>query len=312
MNTMTEVQYLSAALTLTDEERQPCEVWTRVMGYHRPVASFNIGKKGEHARALLLPRGPRAQLKPWSGSPPQRCRAMRPCARRCAWAASCRSRRPITPGASLQWCSARVARGAAATVTTRTSCRPPTDRPGHDWRDIVRFLDTRRGLLDAVVLSGGEPTAQEAIVEAIAQLRAMGFGIALHTAGIYPRRLERVLPHVDWIGLDIKAPPSLYPAVTGIARAGAPAFESLDLVCASGVDYEVRTTVHPQLLPLRELESLAQALAARGVRKWMLQPFRPIGCASAALNATAPRGAILDPTWVEALRRHVPGVAVRA
>ena len=36
-------------VTLADEERQPCEVWTRVMGYHRPVASFNVGKKGEHA-----------------------------------------------------------------------------------------------------------------------------------------------------------------------------------------------------------------------------------------------------------------------
>ena len=35
-------------IMLADEERQPCEVWTRVMGYHRPVASFNIGKKGEH------------------------------------------------------------------------------------------------------------------------------------------------------------------------------------------------------------------------------------------------------------------------
>lgn len=35
-------------ITLADSERQPCEVWTRVMGYHRPVASFNIGKKGEH------------------------------------------------------------------------------------------------------------------------------------------------------------------------------------------------------------------------------------------------------------------------
>lgn len=35
-------------ITLTDNERQPCEVWTRVMGYHRPVSSFNIGKKGEH------------------------------------------------------------------------------------------------------------------------------------------------------------------------------------------------------------------------------------------------------------------------
>jgi anaerobic ribonucleoside-triphosphate reductase len=48
MNTMTEAKHLTAAITLTDEERQRCEVWTRVMGYHRPVASFNIGKKGEH------------------------------------------------------------------------------------------------------------------------------------------------------------------------------------------------------------------------------------------------------------------------
>ncbi len=48
MNTMTEAKHLSAPITLTDDERQRCEVWTRVMGYHRPVASFNIGKKGEH------------------------------------------------------------------------------------------------------------------------------------------------------------------------------------------------------------------------------------------------------------------------
>lgn len=39
---------LESLVTLSDDERQPCEVWTRVMGYHRPVASFNIGKKGEH------------------------------------------------------------------------------------------------------------------------------------------------------------------------------------------------------------------------------------------------------------------------
>ena len=48
MNTMTEAKHLDATITLTDDERQRCEVWTRVMGYHRPVASFNIGKKGEH------------------------------------------------------------------------------------------------------------------------------------------------------------------------------------------------------------------------------------------------------------------------
>ncbi|MBN8479332.1 MAG: hypothetical protein J0L91_10230 [Burkholderiales bacterium] len=49
MNDMTEARLLSQSVTLDDSERQRCEVWTRVMGYHRPVASFNIGKKGEHA-----------------------------------------------------------------------------------------------------------------------------------------------------------------------------------------------------------------------------------------------------------------------
>ncbi len=50
MNDMTELHRIAeASITLNDDERQRCEVWTRVMGYHRPVASFNIGKKGEHA-----------------------------------------------------------------------------------------------------------------------------------------------------------------------------------------------------------------------------------------------------------------------
>ena len=48
MNDMSHTPHPDAPPTLNDEERQPCEVWTRVMGYHRPVASFNTGKKGEH------------------------------------------------------------------------------------------------------------------------------------------------------------------------------------------------------------------------------------------------------------------------
>lgn len=48
MNTMNESLHVASTVTLTADERQRCEVWTRVMGYHRPVASFNIGKKGEH------------------------------------------------------------------------------------------------------------------------------------------------------------------------------------------------------------------------------------------------------------------------
>ena len=49
MNAMTDVKHLTNVISLADNERQRCEVWTRVMGYHRPVASFNVGKKGEHS-----------------------------------------------------------------------------------------------------------------------------------------------------------------------------------------------------------------------------------------------------------------------
>ena len=47
MNDMTETEQLAQPITLDDDGRQRCEIWTRVMGYHRPVSSFNIGKKGE-------------------------------------------------------------------------------------------------------------------------------------------------------------------------------------------------------------------------------------------------------------------------
>ncbi|HET7097172.1 MAG TPA: anaerobic ribonucleoside-triphosphate reductase [Casimicrobiaceae bacterium] len=54
MNPPLDAAHTVEAPALSDEERQPCEVWTRVMGYHRPVASFNIGKKGEHAERCFF------------------------------------------------------------------------------------------------------------------------------------------------------------------------------------------------------------------------------------------------------------------
>ena len=63
MKPTTDLESPVEPLTLSDDERQPCEVWTRVMGYHRPVASFNIGKKGEHAERRFF-REERAQRHP--------------------------------------------------------------------------------------------------------------------------------------------------------------------------------------------------------------------------------------------------------
>jgi pyruvate formate lyase activating enzyme len=86
---------------------------------------------------------------------------------------------------------------------------------------------------------------------------------------------------------------------------------SLDLVRRHGVPFEVRTTVHPGLLPPATLESLAQELAARGVIRWILQPFRPTGCTNDAVVAGAPRGVDLDAGLLARLSRHVPIIEVR-
>ncbi len=196
-------------------------------------------------------------------------------------------------------------------------CHNPELIPAHgdDERDFARILDwlaSRRGLLDAVVFSGGEPTAQPALPAAIAAVRAQGFAIGLHTGGAYPRRLARILPEVDWVGLDVKAARDGYRAVTGIAGSGFAASASLDLVRGAGVAFEVRTTVHPSLTPPAELERLARELAAHRVERWVLQAFRPTGCADAPLVAAAPKGAGLDSGLVAELSRHVPVIHVRS
>ncbi len=145
------------------------------------------------------------------------------------------------------------------------------------WGDVTDLLDRRRGMLDGVVFSGGEPTRQAALADAMRDVRERGFGVGLHTGGAYPRRLAALLPLVDWVGLDVKAPPGRYADVTGVPASARAAFESLDLVLAAGVEVQVRTTVDPTVLTADDVTELRALLAARGVRDHVLQEVRSHG-----------------------------------
>ena len=145
---------------------------------------------------------------------------------------------------------------------------------GIRWRDVLDLLDRRIGLLDAVVFSGGEPTLQRGLPVAVAEARSMGFKIGLHTAGCYPERLDELLPAVDWVGLDIKASPEDYPALTGVSGSGERALDSLDFLVESGVEHEVRVTVHDTLLSNDKLRQLLNLLAEHGARNVILQRCR--------------------------------------
>jgi pyruvate formate lyase activating enzyme len=142
------------------------------------------------------------------------------------------------------------------------------------WADVLAFLKERVGLLDGVVFSGGEPLLQSALGEVITAVRALGFKIGLHTGGAVPSRFADVLAHCDWIGFDVKAPFAEYPAITGSPSSGDDAHDALKILLARGTPHEIRTTVHPRLIPGERLIRLSRDLAALGIGEWILQPFR--------------------------------------
>lgn len=158
------------------------------------------------------------------------------------------------------------------------------------WADVLTFLGRRRGLLDGVVFSGGEPTLQAALPAAIADVRDLGLAVGMHTAGPWPVRLEHVLPLVDWVGLDIKHLPEDYELVTGARRSGDAAYKSLAVLQHSGVDHEVRTTVDPTVHSRGDVLELCGQLSALGVRDHVLQEASPLGTALEYAAALGGRG----------------------
>lgn len=142
------------------------------------------------------------------------------------------------------------------------------------WSEVRAFLLSRRGLLDALVFSGGEPTLQSALLAAMQEVKDLGFKVGLHTAGIYPQRLLRLLPVLDWVGLDIKALPADYPAITGVLGSGERAWGSLSVLLDAGVPLQVRTTALPGRNRPEDLALLGAHLSALGVRDHRIQTCR--------------------------------------
>lgn len=152
--------------------------------------------------------------------------------------------------------------------------------------DLFSFLDERRGLLDGIVFSGGEPLAQEATIDAARTARGMGFEVGLHTCGAYPERLRQILPYLSWVGLDIKAPWERYDKITGASGTAKLVQQSLALALVADIDLEARTTWHPALLSPTHIEDIGRDLASRGVRTWAVQAYRSTGTTGELPNET--------------------------
>lgn len=143
--------------------------------------------------------------------------------------------------------------------------------------DVLGLLGKRRGKLDGVVVSGGEPTLQADLPEFLARVRALGFAVKLDTNGTRPEVIREVLGAglVDYLAIDLKATPSDAAWVCGEADQPLRARACLEAALSHGVDHELRTTVFAPLCTPEKLAELSEY--ARGSKRWFLQRFRAGG-----------------------------------
>lgn len=148
------------------------------------------------------------------------------------------------------------------------------ESPTLQQEEVLAFLKRRRGLLDGVVLSGGEPLIQSGVPEFLQKVRSLGFSIKLDTNGCYPDALEALLDQglADYVAMDVKNAPEHYVQTVGIPDFDPAVIARSAVVLAhSGVDYELRTTV------VRELHTVADIAAIgawmQGAPRYFLQCF---------------------------------------
>lgn len=178
-----------------------------------------------------------------------------------------------------------------------------------DEGDVSAFLEKRRGLLDGVVFSGGEPTLQRDIAWQMKRAKDMGYSVKLDTNGSRPDVLKDIIAAglADYVAMDYKAPLDMYQSICRAPANGV--MESIRLLLSSGVEFELRTTLVPQL-GSAELGRMARAVPE--LPRWYLQLYREQKGDAEQLRGLTPYGPDAIRTMAETLKSIQPNVAVRA
>ncbi|GBC88919.1 Pyruvate formate-lyase 1-activating enzyme [bacterium HR13] len=141
--------------------------------------------------------------------------------------------------------------------------------------EILSFLEQRVGKLEGVVITGGEPTIHAGLKDFIEKVKKLSFSVKLDTNGSMPEVIEELIKDrlVDYIAMDIKAPPDKYEEVVR-AKVNIKAINrSINLIMNSGVDYEFRTTVVKDQLSKDDILKIAEWI--KGAKRYYLQKFLP-------------------------------------
>ncbi len=182
--------------------------------------------------------------------------------------------------------------------------------PVMDEEALIAFLEKRRGLLDGVAFTGGEPCLHTGLPALMRRVRGLGFSVKLDTNGAHPAMLRALLEEglADYVAMDIKNSPEKYARTVGLEKIDlGPVRESVRLLMESGVDYEFRTTVVDELHEAADFEAIGAWIA--GAKQYFLQAF--------ADRESVPYGNLHAPStekmreYAEIMRRYVPDSRLR-
>jgi pyruvate formate lyase activating enzyme len=141
--------------------------------------------------------------------------------------------------------------------------------------EFFSFLEQKRGKLEGLVVSGGEPTLQPDLLPFFARVKSLGFLTKLDTNGSRPDVLKKLFAErvVDFVAMDIKAPPAKYHQLAGVRAPLGKVCESIILIAHSGLEHQFRTTVVPSLLSEADVKAI-EAMVPAG-SPYVRQRFRP-------------------------------------
>lgn len=153
--------------------------------------------------------------------------------------------------------------------------RSPLECPNMQ-QEVLEYLARRRGILNGVCISGGEPLLQPDIADFIAKVKALGYRVKLDTNGSLPKKLRELLMTglVDYVAMDIKSAPKTYSLASGADIPFEVFKKSIEIIKNSGVEYEFRTTAVKGIHTKSDFEEIAKLI---GDEPWFLQNFKDSG-----------------------------------
>jgi pyruvate formate lyase activating enzyme len=190
----------------------------------------------------------------------------------------------------------------------------------HNWRIAVdpkppflqeavalRILESRKKYVDAVVVTGGEPTMHKELPRFLAKLKKRGFQVKLDTNGFYPEVLEECLPHVDYVALDVKTSPEKYKLLG--AKNTSALLHTIEMLKMGKVAYEFRTTVVPEIVTAEDVTKICEL--AKGVMTHAFQQFVPQDTLDKRFEGLKPYGSKVINAFAENMKDCAENVLFR-